>query len=139
MRTRRLATFTEANAWVHLAPEKFKRHFPYVSTIWKTEDGKVWVETDRTAAQGPLARASWERRRERSGDSKLPCGCSLRVAYVPRRRETICAFSNPAIAFRRRLRISGRLMLTAGALSRLGEALCVHPHDEATVEQRLER
>lgn len=39
--TRRPATFTEANAWVHLAPESFTRLFPHITTIWQTEEGRV--------------------------------------------------------------------------------------------------
>ena len=39
---RRAATFTEAHTWVHLPPERFARHFPYVRAIWQTEGGGVW-------------------------------------------------------------------------------------------------
>jgi len=47
--TRCLATLTEANAWVHFSPESFMLHFPYISTIWQTEEGQVWVEVEARA------------------------------------------------------------------------------------------
>jgi len=67
----------------------------------------------------------------------LPCGCRVRVRYVPHAQESICTFWNQDTAFHARLRISRRLMLSADSLSRVKKALCVHPHDEATVEQEL--
>lgn len=45
--TRRLATFPEANAWVHLSPEWFARFFPSLRSVWQAEDGRVWVEADQ--------------------------------------------------------------------------------------------
>ena len=41
-----LASFTEANAWVHLPPESFTRHFPSIRAIWQAEGGQVWVEAE---------------------------------------------------------------------------------------------
>jgi len=39
-------TFTEANAWVHLAPESFTRHFPSIRSVWQTESERLWVEAE---------------------------------------------------------------------------------------------
>jgi hypothetical protein len=136
--TCRLATFTEANAWVHLSPESFMLHLPYICTIWQTEEGRVWVETDGVPRPDKRDLAWWELQAQRTGEPVLPCGCGVRVHYVPHARKTICTFSNPAIGFLMKLRISGRLMLSACSLSDVKDALCVHPHDEATVEQNLE-
>ena len=133
----RPATFTEANAWVHLSPESFMRLFPYVSMIWKTEDGRVLVETDGASGTDGHDLAWWEQQQQRTGDPVLPCGCRVRVHYVPHARMTICTFWNPAIAFHAKLRISGRLMLSANSLSGFKDALCIHPHDEVTVELSL--
>ena len=135
--TRRPATFTEANAWVQLSPESFTRRFPHVRTIWQTEDGRVWVETDGASEPDDGDLAWWELEAQRTGEPLLPCGCRVRVHYVPHVRKTILTFSNPAIAFHAKLRISGRLMLSASSLSRVKDALCMHPHDEATVELSL--
>ena len=134
---RRPATFTEANAWVHLSPESFMLHFPYICTIWQTEEGRVWVETRDASGADNDDLAWWEQEAVRSGEPVLPCGCQVLVHFVPHAGKTICTFANPAIAFRTRLRLSGRLMLSAHCLSRVKEALYVHPHDEETVEQRL--
>ena len=135
--THRPATFTEANAWVHLTLDQFNRHFPYVSMIWQAQDGRVWVEITEGSKRDRGELAWWERGQNRSRKPVLPCGCLIRVAYVPSQGQTICTFSNPAIGFRTKLRISGRLMLSAGSLSSLKDRLCVHPHDEATVELSL--
>lgn len=43
--TRRLATLTEANGWVHLSPESFMRLFSYVITNWHTEGVLHWTAT----------------------------------------------------------------------------------------------
>ena len=136
--TPRPATFSEANAWVHLSTESFMSLFPYISTIWQTEEGRVWVETDATSGPDDGELAWWEQEAERAGEPVLPCGCLVRVRYVRHAQETICTFWNAAIAFHAKLRISGRLMLSAGFLTHVKDALCVHPHDEATVEQRLQ-
>lgn len=136
--TPRPATFTEANAWVHLSPESFMGHFPYISTIWQIEEGRVWVETDGASGPDDGELTWWEQEAKRAGEPVLPCGCRVRVRYVPHAQETLCTFWNPDTAFHARLRISGRLMVSADSLSRVKEALCVHPHDEATVEQELE-
>ncbi len=135
--TPRPATFTEANAWVHLSPESFMRLFPHICTIWQTEEGCVVVETDEVSRPHGHELAWWEQHAERTGEPGLPCGCEVRVRYVRHRQETICTFWNPDTAFHARLRLSGRLMLAAGALSHVKEAVSVHPHDEATVEQKL--
>ncbi len=137
--TRRPATFTEANAWVHLPPEWFGRHFRYIASVWQTEGSKVWVETDTSRGPDDGELAWWERAERQIGEPVLPCGCQVRVRYLPHARETVCAFSNPAISFHSKLRISSRLMLSAGAVSRLDGALCIHPHDEETIVQQLER
>lgn len=137
--THRLATFTEANAWVHLAPDQFTRLFPSVTTIWQAEDGRVWVQTDGVRSRDEAEPAWWELEQERRGEAVLPCGCQVHVHCVPHARGTICTFRNPTIGFHRRLRISGRLMLSANALSGLKDAVCVHPHDERTVEEALAR
>ncbi len=137
--TPRPATFTEANAWVHLSPESFMLHFPYISTIWQTEEGRVWVETDGASGPDDGELAWWEQEADRADEPVLPCGCRVRVHYVPHARKTICTFWNPAIAFRTKLRISRHFMLNVGAVSRIREALCVHPHDEETVVQQLKR
>ncbi len=136
--TRRPATFTEANAWVHLSPESFMRLFPYISTIWQIEDGCVRVETDGSSEPDEWDFAWWELEAQRTGEPALPCGCWVRVHYVPHARQTICSFWNPTTGFFTRLRISGRLMLSACSLSGVKEALSVHPHDEQTFEQALE-
>ncbi len=136
--TPRPATFTEANAWVHLSPESFMLHFPYISTIWQTEEGRIWVETDGASGPDDGELAWWEQEAERAGEPVLPCGCRVRVYYVPHARKTICTFWNPAIAFQAKLTISGPLMLSARSLTHIKEALCVHPHDEGTVTQRVE-
>lgn len=133
----RPATFTEANAWVQLSPESFTRHFPYIRQIWQAADGRVWLETDGTSWLDERGLAWWEREARQTGEPMLPCGCRVRVHYVPHARKTICTFWSPAIAFHTKLRISGRLMLSAASLSGIKDALCVHPHDQETVEQRL--
>lgn len=135
---RRPATFTEANAWVHLSPESFTRLFPHVTTIWQTEDGRVLVETDEPSQPDQCELAWWEQEARRSGEPVLPCGCWVRVHYVPHAGRTLCRFWNPTTGFFTKLRISGRLMLSACSPSDVKDALCVHPHDEATVEQTLE-
>ena len=137
--TRRHATFTEANAWVHLAPEWFTRHFPSIRSVWQAEGGLVWVEVKDLPALDQRDFAWWELAEQRTGEPVLPCGCWVQVRYRPHARETLCTFSNGVSAFRTTLRISGRLMLVANALSRLHEAICVHPHDEGTVQAQLEQ
>jgi len=133
----RPATFTEANTWVHLAPESFMRFFPHICTIWQTEEGYVLVETDEVSRPSDRELAWWEQKRHRAEEPGLPCGCQVRVRYVRHRGETLCTFWNSDTAFHARLRISRRLMLSAGSLTWVKEAICVHPHDERTVEQRL--
>jgi hypothetical protein len=137
--TRRHATFTEANAWVHLAPERFTRHFPSIRSVWHAEGGRVWVDVKNPPGLDQCDFAWWEMAEQRTGEPVLPCGCWVQVRYRPHARETVCTFSNQSNAFHATLRISGRLMLVASALSRLHEALCVHPHDEATVQGQLEQ
>jgi hypothetical protein len=134
----RPATFTEANAWVHLSPENFARLFPHVTTIWQTEDGRVVVETDGTSELDLWDLAYWEQEAQRSGEPVLPCGCWVRVHYVPHARKTLCRFWNPTTGFFTKLRISAHLMLSAGCLSDVKDALCAHPHDEQTFENALE-
>ena len=136
--SRRPATFTEANAWVHLSPENFIRVFPHVNTIWQTEEGCVWVETDEVFRPHDRELAWWEHEAERTGEPVLPCGCWVRVHYVPHARKTICRFWNPTTGFFMKLRISGRLMLSACSISGVKDALSLHPHDEQTFEQALE-
>jgi len=136
--THRLVTFTEANAWVHLAPESVMRLFPHVRTIWQTEDGRVLVETDESCEPGQWDLAWWEHEQQQSGEPVLPCGCWVRVHYVPHARRTICRFWNPTTGFFMKLRISRRLMLSAYSLSDVKDARCVHPHDEQTFEDALE-
>lgn len=58
--TRRLETFTEANAWVHLSPDRFRRYFPCVRAIWQAEAGPVWVESDSASALDESDLAWWE-------------------------------------------------------------------------------
>ncbi len=136
--TCRLATFTEANAWVHLPPERFARHFPTIRSVWQAEGGQVWVEVEKSPGVDHRTLAWWELAEQHTGEPVLPCGCWIQVRYRPHARETVCTFSNRAIAFHTILRISGRLMLAASAPSRLHDAVCVHPHDEGTVQERLE-
>ncbi len=57
---RRLATFTEANAWVHLPPESFARHFPSIRSVWQPEGGKVWVEAEDPLGVERPELAWWE-------------------------------------------------------------------------------
>ena len=135
--TPRPATFTEANAWVHLSPENFSRLFPSVSTIWQTEDGRVLVETDGSSEPDPWGLAWWEREAQRTGEPVLPCGCWVRIHYVPHARRTLCRFWNPTTGFLMKLRISGRLMLAVCSLADVKDALSVHPHDEGTFERGL--
>jgi len=137
--TRRHATFTEANAWVHLSPDRFSRHFPYIEATWQADDGTVWVEIDRARRDDGCQVTWWELAEARTGEPVLPCGCLVSIRYRPHSRETVCTFSNGVTAFRTTLRISGRLMLVASAPSRLHEAICVHPHDEGTVQAQLEQ
>ncbi len=113
--TRHPATFTEANAWVHLAPDQFTRDFPEISTVWQTEDERVWVETDGVLSSGKADLAWWELQEKQRGEPVLPCGCRVHVHYVPHAGETICSLRNPDIGFYRRLRISGLLRLAANA------------------------
>ena len=136
---KRLATFTEANAWVHLPPEWFTRHFPSIRSVWQAEGGQVWVEAEELRGAERPEPAWWELAEQRTGEPVLPCGCLVQVRYRPHTRETLCKFSNGVTAFRTTLRISGSLMLIASALSRLHEALWVHPHDEGTVQEYLEQ
>jgi hypothetical protein len=137
--TRRLATFTEANAWVHLPPEWFARQFPSIRSVWQAEGGQVWVEAGDPSGLDQRDFAWWEMVEQRTGEPVLACGCWIRVRYRPHARETVCTFSNPATSFRATLRISGRLMLVASAPSRLHEAVGVHPHDEGMVQGHLEQ
>lgn len=134
----RSATFTEANAWVHLPPESFARHFPSIRLVWQSEGGHVWVDAEDPPGLERLpARVGNSSNSTPDEEPILLCGCLVQVRYRPHARETICAFSNRATAFHTTLRISGRLMLVASALSRLHEAICVHPHDEGTVQAKL--
>ena len=137
--TRRLAIFTEANAWVHLPPEWFTRHFPSIRSVWQAEDGRVWVEADDPPGLEQREFAWWELAEQRTEEPVLPCDCWVQVRYRPHAKETVCTFSNRATGFRTTLRISGRLMLVASAASRLHEAVRVHPHDEGTVQGQLEQ
>ncbi len=43
---KRPATFTEVNAWVHISPNQFTRHFPCIRAVWQTGGGQVWVEAE---------------------------------------------------------------------------------------------
>jgi hypothetical protein len=136
---KRSATFTEANAWVHLSPEWFPRHFPSLRSVWQTEDGRVWVDVTEPLGVEQPALALWELAERRTGEAVLPCGCRIQVRYRPHARETLCTFFNKVTGFVTTLQISPRLMLIASAPAWMHEALCVHPHDEATVREQLEQ
>jgi hypothetical protein len=136
---RRLATFTEANAWVHLSPESFTRRFPSIRSVWQADGGQVWVEAEELRGAERPELVWWELAEQQTGEPVLHCGCMVQVRYRPHTRETVCTFSNRATAFHTTLRISGRQMLVANAVAHLHKALCVHPHDEGTVEQYLEQ
>jgi hypothetical protein len=137
--TRRHATFNEANAWVHLRPAWFRRHLRSIRSVWQAEDGRVWVEDEGSPGVVYHALAQWELAAQRTGEPVLPCGCRVRVRYRRHARETVCTFSNETTTYRTTLRISGLLMLIASAPSHLHEAVCVHPHDEGTVQAQLEQ
>ena len=74
----RPATFTEANAWVHLPREWFTRHLPSIRSVWRAEGGQVLVE-----AEDQPAFVRWEMAEQRTGEPVLPCGCWVRVRYRP--------------------------------------------------------
>lgn len=73
---RRLATFTEANAWVHLPPEWFTCHFPSIRSVWQAEGGQVWVE-----AEDQPAFVLWEMAEQRTGDPVLPVAAGFKCAF----------------------------------------------------------
>ena len=137
--SKRPATFTEANCWVHFAPARFARYFPSIRSVWQAGDGRIWVEAREATGLDLPEYARWELAERSTGEPVLPCGCRVQVRYLARDRVTVCTFSNQTTGFRMRLRISGELMLTASAPSHMHEAVCAHPHDETTVREQLER
>jgi len=67
--TRHFATFTEANAWVHLPPGAFTRHFPSIRSVWQAEGGQVWVGAEVTPGLDQPGFAWWELAEQRTGAS----------------------------------------------------------------------
>lgn len=75
--TRRLATFTEANAWLHLPTEWFARHFPSIRSVWQTEGGQAWVKADDPRGLEQRGFAWWEFAEQRTGDPERSRGGPL--------------------------------------------------------------
>jgi len=79
--TPRPATFTEANSWVHLAPDQFTRHFPHVTTIWQAEDARVWVETNNHPGLDQREFAWWVLAEHRTGEPMFPVAAGFKCAF----------------------------------------------------------